>query len=100
MTETGDQLNETLRGLFSEFPHPALFEAADRLEKYESEATVWQPIETAPTDGEVFIAYATHEAGGFQFMAYRRTDGKIACMMSGDLIKNINHWTEQKDPPP
>ena len=38
MKEQGDELIQLLRNLFTEFPHPALLEAADRLEKYESEA--------------------------------------------------------------
>ena len=38
MKEPGDELIRLLRNLFTEFPHPALLEAADRLEKYESEA--------------------------------------------------------------
>ena len=31
-----DDLTKLLRTLFSELPHPALLEAADRLEKYEN----------------------------------------------------------------
>tara|TARA_R110002167_G_scaffold56440_4_gene160119 strand:+ start:295 stop:543 length:249 start_codon:yes stop_codon:yes gene_type:complete len=68
--------------------------------KTKTKTNSWQPIETAPTDGEVFIAYATNEAFfSFQFTAYRRTDGKIACMMSGDIIKSITHWRAQEASP-
>jgi hypothetical protein len=70
---------------------------------YKSKIGAWQPIETAPTNGDVFVVYVPHEmreAGGFQVMGYRRTDnGAIACMMSGDRLPKATHWMKQRENP-
>jgi hypothetical protein len=44
----------------------------------------WQPIDTSPRDGDVFMAYVPHGAGGFQFVAVWNTADRLLCMMSGD----------------
>lgn len=49
-----------------------------------SAKSLWQPIEKAPTDGTVFLTFAPHSQGGYQFACTRSTDERWVCMMSGD----------------
>lgn len=60
----------------------------------------WKPIESAPRNGTVFVAFAPHDQGGFQFSACYNTDGFLLCMMSGDnFTLEVTHWTPQPESP-
>ena len=53
----------------------------------------WSPIATAPRDGSVFLAFVPHSQCGFVFAAVITTDGRLACMMSGDdFTKQATEW--------
>lgn len=53
----------------------------------------WRAIETAPSDGSVFLAFVPHAEVGFAFAAVITTDGRLACMMSGDdFTGRATHW--------
>lgn len=45
---------------------------------------LWQPLASSPRDGTVFMAFAPHDQGGFQFCAVWNLDNRLLCMMSGD----------------
>lgn len=53
----------------------------------------WQPIETAPRDGAVFLAFVPHSQVGFAFTACWNTRNRLLCMMSGDdYTAEATHW--------
>lgn len=53
----------------------------------------WQTIETAPREGDVFLAFAPHGHVGFAFAACQNTAERLVCMMSGDdFTGKATHW--------
>lgn len=53
----------------------------------------WQPIETAPLDGTVFLSFVPHDQVGFAFVGVWNTRGRLLCMMShDDYTAEATHW--------
>jgi hypothetical protein len=53
----------------------------------------WQPIETAPREGDVFLAFVPHGQVGFAFAACQNMAERLVCMMSGDdFTGKATHW--------
>lgn len=66
----------------------------------EKGANQWQPIETAPKDGVVFLVFSYHDQGGYQYTATTTTDGEIICMMSMEvMVDKPTHWQPLPNPP-
>ena len=54
----------------------------------------WEPVESSPHGGVVFLAFVPHEQGGFAFCGVWNTEGRLLCMMSGDdFTGHATHWT-------
>lgn len=68
-----------------------LCEAARRLRAFEA-MRQWQPIKTAPRDGEVFLAYEPHDAGGFQIVATYTKAGRLVDTVDGQAFPYATHW--------
>ena len=58
----------------------------------------WQPIDTAPMDGTVFMVYASDPPGAIYNFGYCEDDGRfIPCMGDGDF--EPTHWMPLPAPP-
>ena len=59
----------------------------------------WQPIETAPKDGDCFIGldYRGGAMGIYSICVYY--DGRIECADDGEPRKNLTHWMPLPEPP-
>ncbi len=93
---TTDEDRQELHALFQE---PEVRESMDKLHQ-SMKLRGWKTMESAPTDGTVFLVYTPHSAGGFQYVCTRNTRGQWACMMSGDvLVDQPTHWQPLPTPP-
>lgn len=53
----------------------------------------WHSMQSAPSDGTVFLAFVPHSQGGYAFAAFLNTENRLLCMMSHeDLTARVTHW--------
>ncbi len=66
----------------------------------EEQLTEWQPIETAPKDGTVFLVFTPHDQVGFQYTATYTMNNEIVCIMSLEVPEERpTHWRHLPPPP-
>lgn len=64
--------------------------------------TEWQPIETAPLDGECYIFADWRVSDGFQEVLFYDEEKKMLTHKDGDIyyrLEFFTHWTAELPPP-
>jgi hypothetical protein len=84
-------------GICNDCRDHAIFEDAspdddDDNERLLTMADGWQPIATAPRDGEPFLAFEPHDLGGFKFVATYTKAERLVDTLEGNAFPYVTHW--------